>query len=621
MIGPAKDESSLISVSNILQSFRYWPRVTRLLWQTHARGLLIILALNLFRGVSPIIVLLLTQNLINRITDSWAQGFDVIVWAFVWLVGFTFFSELLNLAQSYVSKLFETLLMNRVNRLIMEKSVALALRDFENPYVQDALKRAQNEAGHRPYQILQQMLSLISGIVTLISAVGMLIIFKWWMAFLLLVMPLTSFYSFLRIGQQEFLIQYRRAPKMRQTWYFSFLMTKDTNFKEVKLYQLGHYLLGRYNALFEEFYEEDRQMMKRRLNTGIFFQIINQLANTAMMLVVLWSAFLREIQIGNVVALTQTIVMTQSNSQSLIHGLLALCQHNLYLQQLFAFLDLPVQTQQAGKNTEVPEIETVEFRNVSFRYPDNPKQSLRDVSFTLRRGETMAIVGRNGSGKTTLVKLLTQLYDEFEGDILINGVSIRSFDPEALRRRMGVVFQDFVQYELQMRHNIGFGQVRGLDQDEELLEAAERAGIDALVEQLPQGLDTQLGRLFEQGSQLSGGQWQRVAIARAFMRKADLYVLDEPSSMLDPESEMRVFEKFRELIVGRVGIFISHRYTAIKYADHILMMDQGAVVEQGSHHELMEQDGMYAYLYNMQVAAYSETQKEGTPDGVVAAHR
>lgn len=616
-MGEAKEEASLISISNILRSFRFWPRITRLLWNTHAPYLIIILALNLFRGISPVIVLLLTQNLINCITASWTSGFGVIIMAFVLLVGFTFAGELLNMLQSYVERLFETLLMNKVNRLIMEKSVSLSLKDFENAEVQDALKLAQNEAGHRPYQILQQMLSLIRGIVTLISAISMLVSFKWWMAFLLIIMPLSSFYSFLKIGQQEFLIQYRRVPEMRQTWYLSFLMTNDRNFKEVKLYQLGQYLLERFNSLFERFYQEDRKIMKKRVSTGALFQLVNQGAYVGMMLVVLRSAFQREIMIGNVVALTQTIVMTQSNSQSLISGLLSLCQHNLYLQQLFLFLDLPVLKQDEAKRTEVPEIKIIEFRNVSFRYPGNTEYTLRNVSLELRCGETIAIVGRNGSGKTTLVKLLTQLYDEFDGDILINGISVREFNQEALRRRMGVVFQDFVQYEFKMRHNIGFGNIDRLDQDNELLEAAGQAGIDSLLGQLPQGLDTQLGRQFEQGFQLSGGQWQRVSIARAFMRKADLYILDEPSSMLDPESEMQVFEKFQQLIADGMGIFISHRYTAIKYADHIVMMDQGAVAEQGGHQELMEKNGMYAYLYNMQADAYSVTQKEATYSGMV----
>ncbi|WP_128896106.1 ABC transporter ATP-binding protein [Longirhabdus pacifica] len=616
-----KDEN-IVSLRNILKSFRYWPRVIRLLWDTNAKGLITILILNLFQGISPIIVLILTKNIINAITASWSTDFTVILWAFAALIGFTLISQLISLLHSYIETLFQTLLSNRVNRIIMEKSVSLTLKDFENAHVQDALKMAQDEAGHRPYQIMQQMLALLSGVVTLISAAGLLIAFEWWMALILMIIPLSSFYSFLRIGQQEFLIQYNRIPRMRKAWYLSHLMTNDKNFKEMKLFQLGKYLLGGYNTLFKGFYHEERDIAKKRFNAGILFELINIAANAAMMLVVLRAAFLREIDIGTVVALTQAITMTQNNSQSLITGLLALCQHNLYLKQLFVFLDLKIlktaeKLNEATKHKHIPQIETIEFKNVSFRYPDQTVYALHEVSFKIKRGETLAIVGRNGSGKTTLMKLLTQLYDEFEGDILINGISIRHYDQEALRQRMAVVFQDFVQYELDMRHNIGFGNVDKLDIDEEIMQSAKRAGIDHLVNQLPHGLDTQVGRLFEQGYQLSGGQWQRVAISRAFMRNASVYVLDEPSSMLDPESELQVFEKFKELIDDHIGIFIAHRYTSIKYADHIIMMEQGKVAEQGTHQALIKKDGMYAYLYNMQLEAYRHSKKEEVSYGMV----
>ncbi|WP_281818870.1 ABC transporter ATP-binding protein [Vallitalea longa] len=615
-----EEDLRIISMDNIIKSFRYWPRIIRLLWNTDWKKLIAIMSLNLLQGISPVIILILTKDLINSITYSWTKGFNVILRAFILLAVFTIISQLIGLALSYIESLFKVLLTNRINRLIMEKSVSLSLKDFENSDVQDALKLAQNEAGHRPYQIMQQMMSLISGIVTLISAASMLIIFRWWMAFILLIIPFTSFYSFLRIGQLDFLIQYNRIPKMRKAWYYSFLMTNDKNFKEVKLYQLGKYLVKCYNNLFRGFYKEDRSIAKKRLKAGIVFQLINMVVNVTMMLVVIRAAFVREIEIGTVVAFTQAITMTQSNSQSLISGILSLCQHNLFLKQLFIFLDLKV-NKCHKVNRDITRIETIEFKNVSFKYPDNSKYALHNVSFKIKSGETMAIVGRNGSGKTTLMKLLTQLYDDFEGDIFINGVSIRSFDQEDLRNHMAVVFQDFVQYELSMRLNIGFGNVNRIYHSDELLDAVRSAGIDSLVEELPKGLDTQIGRLFEHGCQLSGGQWQRVAIARAFMRKADVYILDEPSSMLDPESELQVFEKFRELINKNIGIFISHRYTSIKYADHILLLDEGKVIEHGKHNELMKNNGMYSYLYNMQLAAYSSNDKEDEVYGMVSGNR
>lgn len=598
------DESNVASMANIIKAFTYWPRVMRLMWNTKGSCLIAIIFLNIFRGISPIIILLLTQNLLNRLAYSLSSGFQTILSAFIAFVGFSILSELIGLVQNYIEEIFRDLLVNNINVMIMEKSVSLSLKDFENPSVQDALNIAQNEASSRPYQIMQQIMAFISGIVSLISAAGLLIAFKPWMAVLLLVMPLTSFYSYLRIGQQEFLIRCKRAPKLRKVWYYAFLMTNDKNFKEIKIYEIGKYILKHYHDLFMGFYKENRSISKKRLILGIFFQILDQAANIFMMLMVIQAAFAGQILIGNVVGLLQTITLTQTNSQSLVGGVLSICQHNLYLSKFFTFMDLVTVEDTQNRDIEISEIQSIEFQNVSFRYPGCPNYALRNVTFTINQGETIAIVGRNGSGKTTLVKLLTQLYDEFEGEILINGISIRSINVSSLRKQIGVVFQDFVQYELTMRHNIGFGDISKLHDDERLLCAAQNAGIEDLVTHLPEGLDTQIGKFFEKGQQLSGGQWQRVAIARAFLRDSDLYIMDEPSSMLDPESETQVFQQFQKLIEQRIGIFISHRYTAIKYADHILMMDQGFVAEQGSHNELMQKNGLYAYLFNMQLDAY-----------------
>lgn len=614
----AEEESRTVNLTNIVQSFRYWPRVFQLLWQTNKLYFILILCINILRGASPVISLLLLQKLINSIGPAWDTGFQTVLVPFIWLIAFSVFNEALSLAQNFINKLFETLLSNRITMLIMEKSISLSLSDFENAQVQDALKRAQNEAGHRPYQILQQILSIVTASITLFSTAAMLISWKWWAAFLLILIPLTSFYSFLRIGQQEFMLQWNRAPKMRQTWYLSVLLTRDISFKEIKVFQLGGYLLGKYHELLRQFLAEDKRMIKKRLGVGAIFQATQQGVNAFMFLMVLWSAYKREILIGHVVSYTQAITLTLVSSQNLTQSILSLCQHNLFLQQLFAFLDLQssdpsarkIEALEASRPATTPVIQSVEFRNVSFRYPGSSYPALRNVSFTLQRGETLAIVGRNGSGKTTLMKLLTQLYDSFEGDILINGVSIRDMDCEAFRRKVGVVFQDFVQYEMQVRQNIGFGNAAKMEEDAELWKAADRAGIAGLIQSMPAGLATQLGRLFDEGQQLSGGQWQRIAIARAFMREAELYVLDEPSSMLDPETELQVFQAFRELVRDRLGIFISHRYSAIRYADQILMMDQGSVVEQGNHQQLMQQNGMYAELYMMQANAYLDADPE-----------
>lgn len=271
------------------------------------------------------------------------------------------------------------------------------------------------------------------------------------------------------------------------------------------------------------------------------------------------ATFVGQILVGNLVSLIQAITLTQSTSQSIVQGILSLCQNNLYIKQLFDFLDMPEEAETQTINQSLSAIQSIEFRNVSFRYPNTEVNAISNVSFTLSQGEKLAIVGRNGSGKSTIVKLLTHLYSEFEGEILINGHSIHEMDKDSFREKIGVVFQDFVHYEMAVRDNIGFGNVSSREMDEDIWTAIDKAGITDLVVSLPDKIDTLLGKWFEDGQQLSGGQWQRIAIARAFMRNADVYVLDEPSSFLDPHAEKEVFQKFDQLVNEKLGVFISHR--------------------------------------------------------------
>lgn len=614
----AREEVLHFKVINIIRSFKLLPRVFKILWETHRLYFLIILTLNVIKGLIPAALLLATQNLINSVVT--AQGnstFDGVIYAFCWLVGITLFNELLSYSDNYFHHLFETMLSNEVNIKIMDKSVRLSLATFEEAEVQDQLTRAQSEANSRPYQIFMTLLSLISGTVTLVSTAAILLVWHWWVAVILVLLPVVSFASFLKLGQREFDVHFKRAPKMRESWYLSFLLTKDASFKEIKLYNLGHYLLGHYKAIYGQFYAEDKKLAFRRFSLSSAFQLLNLAVISSVIFLVLWSAYTGEILIGSLVAMVQAVSNTQSSSQGVLQHLLSLCQHNLYMQQLFAFLDLKVEQAektekaggvepQAGWNDH---IHRIELNEVSFKYAQSSKFAVQQVSLELNKGETLALVGKNGSGKSTLVKLLTQLYQDYSGDILVNGRSVREIDHSGLLQRIGVVFQDFVHYEMPMRHNIAFGEVKQIGDDEQIMEAARKAGILPLINRLPQGLDTQMGKWFEEGHQLSGGQWQRVAIARAYIRDADLYILDEPSAFLDPEAEYEVFQMFRQLVADRMGIFISHRFSSVRYADKIAVMDEGRIVEYGNHYELMAMRGLYHELYSMQASAYLDNEK------------
>lgn len=608
--------SSNLNIKSVLSSFSYWPRLFKLLWEIKKIYFILIIGCSLLQGLVPAFIIIATQGLINSIVISKDSGnFSDIFNSFALLAGVTILNELVSVLRGYVERLYESLIGYKLNETIMKKSNELPLESFEDADVQDQLKRAQSEASYRPYHIFSQILALISQTVTLFSVAAILIIWKWWVACLLIIFPLISFVSFLKLGKEEFDIHFRRASKTRESWYLSFLLTKDNSFKEVKLFKLGPYLIEQYKRIFSGFFNEDKEIAKKRSFMSIRFQFLNEIISASIIFMIAFSAFNQEIMIGNLVGMIQAVTMTQGNSQGVVQSVLSLCQNSLYMKQLFAFLDLEVSKEEETRSDaeELEEIKNIEFRNVSFTYPNTSNLAIKQINFSLKKGETVAVVGKNGSGKSTMVKILTQLYSSFEGEILINNQDVRSYKKSDVRQRMGAVFQDFVQYEMSVRNNIGFGNLQKIMDDESVIKAAERSGVLPLVNKLNNGLESQLGKWFEDGHQLSGGQWQRIAIARAFMREADVYILDEPSSFLDPEAEADIFLRFQDLVKDKIGLFISHRFSSVKFADKIIVFDKGQIIEMGSHEELISLNGLYKDLYDTQVNALvrEEVQLQG----------
>ncbi|MED1956804.1 ABC transporter ATP-binding protein [Brevibacillus formosus] len=568
--------------------------------------------LNILQGLFPVGMLYVTQELVNAVSSGISQDGDTVVISFLFFISFILVKQLVTLIQNYVEGLFQSLLSNRLREMVLDKANAMGLADFENAEVQDQLKRAQQETSYRPYQIFELVLSIVSGVISLVSTSLFLIFWKWWVVFILVLFPLISFYSYLRLSQQEFYIRWSRAERERRGWYISHLLTHDRAFKEVQIYKLGSYLITQFRDMITQFFYEDKKIATIRLKTSLVFESLTIAMIGFMSFIAIKAAFLKEILLGNLVSYIQGITLTQTTSQSLMHSLIGLSQHNMFVEQLFLFLERnssdPVKLQKVAITTPQENdpfvLESIEFVNVSFTYPETARPVLQNLSFKIRKGESLAIVGENGSGKTTLVKLLTLLYKDYEGQILINGTDLNAFDMEQIRAKIGVVFQDFMQYEMSIRNNVGFGDLSLLHQDDKLYHALEKSGMRSLAEGFEQGLDTQLGKWFTEGLQLSGGQWQRIAIARAFLRNADLYILDEPSASLDPMAEKEVFDSFNLLTKERMGIFISHRYSSAQYADQIMVLDQGRIVEFGTHTELIRLQQKYASLYNLQASPF-----------------
>lgn len=597
--------------NKLIQFFNHTPRLMGLLWQAHPPMFSLILILNILAGIVPALLVVSTQALINHVALSPNEGLRPSLWLFAAFAGLTLGQELLRIVMGTCQSLYQSLLLNQVNVHLMEKAAKLPYSCFENAEIYDKLQRARQDSTYRPYQIFQQLLDLVNRGVTLISVSGVLLAWKWWLAPVILLLPLTSAIAFVRQGEQEFWMDFSRAQKRRKHFYLLYLLTTDSTVKEIKLFQLGKLLVQRYREYCKLFFDQDKSLLMRRTYLTIFFRVFTLLVISAMQLLAVWEGLLRRIPIGSVIGYLQAVGLARSASSDAMQTVLSLYQHNLYLTQLFEFLDLPEQTKSRplASTARLDSQRGLEFQNVSFCYPGTQKPVLKDISFTLNRGETLAIVGENGSGKSTLVKLITHLYSPDAGDICFSGRSLEEYDEDEWLGKIGTVFQDFVRYELTVSENIGFGSLDKIEDQTAILDAARNAGATELISQLPQGIDTQLGRWFAEGSQLSGGQWQKIATARAYMRDAQLYILDEPTAALDPKAEAEFFGHFKELVANRMGIFISHRFSTVRHAHRILVLDKGQIAEMGTHQELMALNGLYASLFRLQAAAFLDSKE------------
>lgn len=407
----------------------------------------------------------------------------------------------------------------------------------------------------------------------------------------------------------------RQSPERRLMAYFVTLMTTDTYNKEVKLFTLGDFFTRKFWDLATKLYKQDKKLLLTRYSINFGWTGLTVAANSAIYLYVALQTVMGRITLGGLTLYTQTAVQVGQNFQGLLNDISSTYENTLYVNTLFEFLEYqpkivsPPNPQPLDPPGKIEGLD-IEFRNVSFTYPGKDPETqaaLKHVSFTIHAGEAIALVGRNGAGKTTLVKLLTRLYDPDEGEILIGGRNIKEYDLKELREQVGVIFQDYVNYYMTAHENIGVGRVDEIEQRDLVMSAARKSGANAVIERLPQGYDTMLGRWFKDlkdSTQLSGGEWQKIALARAFMRDARILVLDEPTSALDAQAEHEVFTRFRVLTEGKTAVFISHRFSTVRLADRIFVIENGSISESGSHQELIALDGRYAELFNLQAEAY-----------------
>jgi ATP-binding cassette, subfamily B, bacterial len=591
-----------------VSALRNVPPVLKIVWRSGPRVVALGLVARVVVSLLPLALLAITKLIVDYVVHA-VSTHQMVPQRFWWLVGAEFGLAVLVSVLGRVVDYFDAVLADKysqhVSVQVMAHAAELDLLAYENPVFYDRLERARVQATDR-LAMIQAMGRLVQQVVTTLSLSIYIVSFSPWLMLLLVAGLIPAF-----VGESHFAFlgyakNFRQTPVRRQLDYLRLLGGSKEAAKELKLFGLRNFLTERFARLYDGIYRENVDLFRRKLIAGVFLSAVGTVGYYSAYVFIIWRTLAGVLSIGAMAALTGAILQVSGNIQQLFSTLSGIADQALFLTDLLAFFEM--QPTIRSKPNALPAPRPIqrgfEFRDVWFSYPGTSRMILQGLNFHLRPGERVALVGQNGRGKTTIVKLITRLYDPSEGQILLDGVDLREYDLEDLYREIGVIFQDFMRYEMTAVENIAVGRIEEIGNRELLQRAAFKSLAHEIVAKLPGNYDQMLGRRFESGVDLSGGEWQKLALARAYLRDAQLLILDEPTASLDVRSEFEVFRRFAELTSGKTALFISHRFSTVRMADRIVVLDDGRITEQGSHDELAHLGGRYAEMFEMQAASY-----------------
>jgi ATP-binding cassette subfamily B protein len=594
-----------------LGNFLALRRAVRLVWSSSPRWMLASLVLLILQGILPLVSIYMLKLILDAVTVALEMtdrdlAFQQVASVILLAAGVTLLSNFVRVLGGLVSQAQARRVGDYMFDVIHAKSIEVDLEFYENAALQDTLHRAQQEAAFRPLMIVNGLGQVIQNAISLIGTGWLLLAFNWLIGVILVIAVIPSVIVRLFHARRLYNLQRQFTPEDRRSRYFSWMLTGTEHAKEIRMFDLGGLFIQRFQALRGQLLQIKLKVDVQRAGMELIVQVIATAAIFGAYALIAYDTVMGLLTLGTLVLYYQAFQRGQGFLQDFLGSLASLYENNLFISNLYEFLDLSPRLKEPAHPQSVtrPLRAGISFKDVEFTYPGGSRPILKGVNLTIKPGEVVAVVGANGSGKTTLIKLLCRLYDPVAGQITLDGVDLRDLSQKGLRREISVIFQDYARYNLTAAENIGFGDASHQGNETAITAAARHSGADSFLSTLPKGYHTTLGRMFEQGEELSIGQWQKVALARAFLRDTQVIVLDEPTSAMDPKAEYEVFKTFRELLDGRTAILISHRLSTVKMADRIFVFDDGQIIESGSHDDLMKVDGAYADLFETQAQYY-----------------